>query len=254
MRSILIFLCLMPLSALAVIPVTDAALISVQTTNGFETIANQIKSIANETQSLTNEASMITNEYNMIKNQETMLKGLTKDGIHISDINNNLNQLSNISSSGAAITYATNDISNKFDQQFSNDNQSQDTSYSAHNKQMMQSVLDSSKNTIQAAQAQMNYTQSETDGLKQITSASNSADGLKAVMQGTNELLNSNAAQLQNLSSMQAQQNSLVASQVAANASQEQAATKEDEYFLGYTSNYEPYKGDEDLASIPNFN
>lgn len=242
-----ILLILIPFDAFCTMPVIDASSIAVEIQNG----AKSAVMITNQGKSLTNEVSMIMNEVNMIKNQETMLKGIAKDGIHISDINDNLNQLNNISSSGLAITYATSDIKNKFDQQFGN--KTPTDNYSKHNQTMMQSVLDSSRNTIQAAQSQMNYTQSETEGLKQITTASNSADGLKATIQGTNQLLDANASQMQNIASMQAQQNSLLAAQIAADASKEQAADQEDESFLGNAPTYKPYEGDSDLKEIPNF-
>jgi P-type conjugative transfer protein TrbJ len=252
---------LMPLVSFAVYPVTDATLIGVTQINGIKSVANQVKSIsnqvksiANEAKSLTNEASMITNQASMIKNQAIMLKGISKDGFHLSDISGNLDKLQSISSSGLAISYASDDISSKFNQQFDNSNDQSNRNYTKHNQTMMQSVLDTSKGTLQTAQQQMNYTKTETTGLKQITSASNSATGLKAVIQGSNQLLDANASELQNIASMQAQQNSLIATKTAADASREQAATKADEQFLAYQSTYKPYQGDDDLKEIPTFN
>lgn len=191
----------------------------------------------------------------MVKNQIQMLRGLSKSILHVDDVTDKLNALQQMSSSGQSLTYATSDISTQFAKKFGNKGKGKDKNpnYADKINTQMQTILDTTQGTLRTTQKQMQYNKDETQGLDQITKASNDSTGLRGVMQGSTEILDANAAQMQRLAAMQAQKDSQDATIAAARASQEQAAAQEDEYFLGYKMNYGPYKPDSKLSQIPDF-
>jgi len=223
---------LSPVISFAVYPVQDNMAISVQLQNGARI------------------ATSIVNEGMMINNQVQMLKGLSTDGFHVSDFRGNLNKIQDISQRGLAMSYASQNIDQKFDELFGDEG---DDAVKKQ-KNASRSILDTAIATFKTASENIAYSQQEAGGIAQITSASNSEQGLRGVMQGTNQLLSANAAQMQSLAALQAQQNSLLATQAAAQASKDEAAKKQDATFLHYIPTYKPYQGDPELATIPDFN
>jgi len=247
MRKTLVFLSMLAVfpSSYAIIPVTDAASITVETVNGAVALANGVQIVAG-----------VANDLIQIKNQVTMLKGLSSSAMHVSDVTDSLNNLQDMSSQGQSLTYATKDISKRFADQFGNKKDDKDKKQNNADRYdaQMQTILDTTQGTLKTAQQQMKYTQDETEGLKQITNSSNSAEGLRGVTQGTNQLLDASIAQMQRLSAMQAQRDSQDATIQAAKASQQQEAVRESDKFLKYKSTYKHYKADKALEIIPDFN
>jgi P-type conjugative transfer protein TrbJ len=228
----MILIILLPVVSFAIYPVQDNMAISTQIANGAKIVTS------------------IANEGMMINNQVQMLKGIASDGFHVSDFRGNLSKIQDISQRGQAMSYASKNIDQKFDQLFGN--KGDDALKKQNNAD--QSLLDTALATFKTASENINYTQEEAGGIAQITNSSNSEQGLRGVMQGTNQLLNANAAQMQNLSAMQAQENTLHATKAAAQAAKQKAANKQDATFLHYTPTYKPYQGDPELATIPDFN
>lgn len=223
---------LLPVISFAIYPVQDNMAISTQIANGAKI------------------ATSIANEGMMINNQVQMLKGLSTDGFHVSDFRQNLDNIQEISQRGLAMSYASKNINQKFDELFGDEG---DDAVKKQ-KNAHQSVLDTAIATFKTASENISYSQQEAGGIAQITNSSNTQQGLRGVMQGTNQLLSANAAQMQSLGSLVAQQNSLQATQAAAAAAKEEAANKQDATFLHYTPTYKPYQGDPELATIPDFN
>lgn len=193
----------------------------------------------------------VENTAQEIKNQVTMLKGLKLK--RVEDVTDDLDKVADLANEGQSLTYANKELSTQFDKNFGSGDAKHENAVDRANSRL-QTVLDTSKSTLTTAQEQMQYNRDETDGLSQITNASNDAEGLRGVMQGTTQMLDANAAQIQRLTAMQAQKDSQDAVIAAQKAAQEKAANDADKKFLSYKNTYKPYQADPALEQIPNFN
>ena len=196
--------------------------------------------------------SSTANQAVMIDNQYQMLKGLTQGDIHVSDFTDNLNKLKNISDSGLAVSYSTKDLESKFNKVFGDDDD--DDSSAKKQKKQNQSMLDSALNTFKSASEQLSYAQQQASAVATITTASNNSSGVLAVAQGTNQLINSTNSQLQSITAMEAQQNSLLATKMAQKAAANKAVDKQRAITFAFTDIYHPYEDNPDFAGIPTFN
>ena len=191
----------------------------------------------------------VANETVMINNQYQMLKGIAQGDIHVSDFSDTLNTLSDISNRGLAVSYATKDLDSKFGKVFGEEGSSAD-----QQENQNQSMLDSALNTFKSASEQLSYTQAQANAVKSITNASNNANGVVAVAQGTNQLINSTNSQLQSMNTMQAQANSLLATNTAEKAATAKAINKQRKEAFAFTNTYKPYQDNSEFSNIPNFN
>lgn len=193
--------------------------------------------------------SSTANQAVMIDNQYQMLKGLAQGDIHVSDFSGTVDKLRNISDSGLAVSYATKDLDSKFGKVFGEEGTSAD-----QQKNQNQSMLDSALNTFKSASEQLSYVQQQANAVTGITNASNNSSGVLAVAQGTNQLINSTNSQLQSITAMQAQANSLLATNMAEKAAANKAINKQRDITFAFTDVYRPYEDNPDFANIPNFN
>jgi len=193
--------------------------------------------------------SSTANQAVMIDNQYQMLKGLAQGDIHVSDFSGTVDKLRNISDSGLAVSYATKDLDSKFGRVFGEDGTSAD-----QQKNQNQSMLDSALNTFKSASEQLSYVQQQANAVTGITNASNNSSGVLAVAQGTNQLINSTNSQLQSITAMQAQANSLLATNMAEKAAANKAINKQRDITFSFSDVYRPYEDNPDFANIPNFN
>ncbi|OIN82903.1 hypothetical protein [Francisella sp. TX07-6608] len=198
---------------------------------------------------ITQLSTSVANEAVMIENQYRMLKGIVQNGVSVSDFTGTVNKLKNISDAGLAVSYATEDLDAKFNNVFGDGDKYKDR----HNKHN-QSMLDSALNTLKASSQQLAHIQEQANATVNITDASNRADGILAVSQGTNQLIHSTNAQLQSLTAMQAQQSSLLATNTAKEAAKEKMAAEQAQQTFAYVNTYRPYQDNPAFASIPNFN
>lgn len=192
----------------------------------------------------------VRNQYQQIKDAETQMKSTGFH--HLSDFTKSANDVGNIASEGKAMTYSTKDLNTKFDKEFGSQKKG-DKNWVDRENSMMDTVLDTSKGTLNSANKQMAYTKGESGGLDQMVNHSDSADGTKAVLQGTNQLLDANAAQLQAVHQSLSQMQSQNATVAAANAAREKHANEADQAFLHYQANYTGYEVQNNLKQIPTF-
>ena len=209
-----------------------------------------VSTAAHTLESYYKEVDMVKNQLDYINNQRIMLQSTSFH--HLSDYTEAATSIGNVASSGTAITYSTKNLNDKFQKTFGSDDGSKQN-YADRMHTMLGTVLDTSKGTLNAANQQMDAIQSETDGLNQIVNHSDSADGTKAVLQGTNQLLDANVAQLQSIKQSMAQMQSQNATADAAKAAQEEAAIKADQSFFNYKADYDGYKVDSRLQKVPTF-
>ena len=194
--------------------------------------------------------AMVKNQIQQLNNERRTLANFNFH--HLSDYTQAATSVGNIAAEGNALTYASTDINDKFEKNFGSDD-SKHPNYANKMHGIFQTVLDTSKGTLNSANKQMQMVQGETDGLNQIVNHSDSADGTKAVLQGTNQLLDANVAQLQSIKQGLSQLQSQEATSSAAQASQEEAALKADESFFNYQASYQGYQVDNRVRSIPEF-
>jgi len=190
------------------------------------------------------------NSVQQIKHQVEMLKGL--DIKRISDIKNQLENIQALATEGQALTYASDNISERFAENFGSSDKENPNFADRFNKQN-KIVLDTTQSTLKTAQQHMEYNRKEAEGVEQISNASNDAEGIRGAIQGTNQLLDANAAQLQRIAEMQAQKNSQDATIEAARIAQLQDQAEQNEQFLNYKIDYQGYKNNDALAKIPTF-
>ena len=196
------------------------------------------------------DVELVYHSTQQIKNQMQMLKGL--DMKRLSDIKHQLENVHALSREGEALTYASDNISERFAENFGSSDKENPNFADRFNKQN-KVILDTTKSTLKTSREQMEYNRKEAEGIEQITTASNDAEGLKETMQGTNQLLDANAAQLQRIAEMQAQKNSQDATIEAAKVAQLQDQAAQNEQFFNYKMNYQGYKDNQKLAKIPTF-
>ncbi|GGF99144.1 MULTISPECIES: hypothetical protein [Cysteiniphilum] len=195
-----------------------------------------------------NQGTMIANQIEQLNNQRIMLQN--SDLKTLTDYTNAANTIGNMASTGEALTYSTENINQRFNDVFGH-NKKGDAQDKTNSR--MQTVLDTTKGTLNSTKKQMGYMAEQSDGLNQIVNHSNSAQGTKAVLQGTNQLLQANAAQLQSINQSLNQMQSQQATIAAANASQEMAATKADQKFINYDLKKPSYEADDKFKTIPDF-
>ena len=192
--------------------------------------------------------SATANQAVMINNQYQMLKSIAKGDIHVSDFTGTVNKLKNISDSGMAVSYATKNLDSKFNMVFG-----EEGTGAEQQANQSQSMLDSALNTLKTASTQLAYVQQQANAVSSITNASNSASGALSVAQGTNQLINSTNSQLQSMTAMQAQANSLLATTVAEKAAADKAVAKQKLISFAFSDTYVPYEDNPDFANIPDF-
>ena len=196
------------------------------------------------------DVQIVYNSTQQIKQQMQMLKGL--DFKRLSDIRYQLENIQSLSREGEALTYASDNISERFSENFGSSDKENPNFADRFNKQN-KVILDTAKSTLKTSREQIEYNRKEAEGVEQITNASNDAEGLKETIQGTNQLLDANAAQLQRIAEMQAQKNSQDATIEAAKVAQLQDQAAQNEQFFNYKMNYQGYKDNQKLAKIPTF-
>jgi len=192
----------------------------------------------------------VSNQMQMLKDNITQLKSTNFHSL--SDITKSAAALGNAANLGNAITYSTENINKQFAKNFGSD--SKDGNYADRMSQMLGTVLDTSRGTLNSAAKQAELLKSQTDGLNQIVNHSDGAAGTKEVLQGTNQLLDATAAQMQGVKLAMMQQQSQEATKNAMEAAKEQAAIDADKAFLDYEVNYQGYKADSRFENIPSFN
>jgi type IV secretion system protein TrbJ len=194
--------------------------------------------------------AQVRNQVQQIRNEETQLKNT--DFHHMSDITQAASDIGDEASAGQALTYSSSDINQRFDKDFGSSNP-KSKNWADKESQRLNTILDTSKGSLNAASKQMQYTKGQSSGLDQIVNSSNTAGGTKAVLQGTNMLLDATAAQMQSVQQTMSQTQSQQATVAAANAAKEKSANSADDQFLNYQAEYTGYKVSNNLKSVPDF-
>lgn len=195
-------------------------------------------------------AEQVTNQLQMLKYKVTELQ--STDFHSLSDITRSVDALRGAANIGSAITYSTADINKQFEKNFGSGNK--EGNYADRMSQMLGTVLDTSRGTLNAAAKHADLLKGETDGLNDIVRHSDGAAGTKEVLQGTNQMLDALGAQMQSTKLAILQLQSQAATKDAMEAAKEQAAIDADKKFLDYKVNYQGYKADSRFKVIPSFN
>lgn len=196
------------------------------------------------------EVQQVENQYQQLKNEAIQLENFK---IHnFADITQAAQEVGNIASQGSALTYSTQNINQQFGQVFGGKDEKTDALDKL--SKMADTVLDTSKGTLNSANKQMQNMKGETGGLKQIVNGSDQAGGTKAVLQGTNQLLDASAVQMQSVKQGVEQMQSQQATYDAYQAAKEKQADQADKKLLHYTPQYRKYESDQRLKSLPRFN
>jgi P-type conjugative transfer protein TrbJ len=225
--------------------------------SGYSFIFVDPVNLVQNTSTATHEALIYAKQIQQVSNQVQMLKDnvtqLKSTDFHsLSDITKSADALGNAANFGNAITYSTENINEQFAKNFGDD--SKNGNYADRMSKMLGTVLDTSRGTLSSAAKQADLLKGQTDGLNQIVSHSDGAAGMKEAIQGTNQLLDATAAQMQGVKLAMMQQQSQEATKNAMEAAKEQAAIDADKAFLDYKVDYQGYKADSRFENIPSFN
>lgn len=234
------------MSALALSPIAYADMPVIDLSN----LTQNSASAAHTLTTTYDDTTMIDNQVESLKNEATMLKN---SNIHqLSDVTGDINDVESMAAQGNAITYSSADVSSKFDQTFGSSDKSNPNAIDKINQQLSAS-LDTARGTLTATNKQMQYTSQASSGMDTIVDGSNSAGGTKAVLQGTNQMLDAVAAQTQYTNQELAQGFSQNATFQSQQIAIQQAAYQTDSQMMNYTVDYHGYETNDDLNSMPDF-
>ena len=211
--------------------------------NGLGIIEQVIQggtAISHQVTQITNQAMQIQNQANMLR--QNPLKTVV-------DYQNEANQVASLAQTGQAITYQTQNLSQKFEKRFGEKSDKQ--SYDDYNGDIIQTELDTSQGTLKSAQEQMKNMKEQSRTIDQIAQSNNHVGGTTAELQGISQMMNAQATQLQSIQQLQAQSNAQQATHYAAQAAKEAQANKADKAWLKFNIKYPKYSDNSKLEVIP---